>query len=94
MSGAIHPTNELVSELLDLIEGFCVTFGIWDEQVGGLRTGGLSTLEAGFQVLGWTDPQPRPGERCERPGCMKRFSGYNRGDRLCFEHLEAAKEER
>jgi hypothetical protein len=84
-------TNE--SDLKALVQSLCIQFSIWDDRVGGLRTGGISALEEGFKALGWTDPQPRPGERCERPGCMKRFCGYDRGDRLCFEHLQAAKEE-
>ena len=34
-----------------------------------ISTGGLSTLERAFDILGWNDPHPVPECECEFPGC-------------------------
>ena len=36
-----------------------------------ISTGGLSTLERAFWILGWNDPHPVPECECEFPGCHK-----------------------
>ena len=63
-----------------------------------LSTGGLSTLEWAFQILGWNDPHPVPECECEFPGCHKHATcgtptkdGYKR---VCGKHFaELAREE-
>ena len=37
-----------------------------------ISTGGLSTLERAFDILGWNDPHPVPECECEVPGCHER----------------------
>ena len=34
-----------------------------------ISTGGFSTLEWAFRILGWNDPHPVPECECEVPGC-------------------------
>ena len=34
-------------------------------------TGGLSALEEAFDVLGWQDPHPCPGCKCEIEDCIE-----------------------
>ena len=57
-----------------------------------LCTGGLSTLEGLFSVLGWDDPHIAPERRCEWPGCREHAtSGTPHGDgykRVCFRHFQ------
>ena len=63
-----------------------------------ISTGGFSTLEWAFRILGWNDPHPVP--ECERevPGCHEHANcgtptkdGYKR---LCGKHFaELAREE-
>ena len=58
-------------------------------------TGGLSTLEEAFAILGWDDPHPLPeGDplACDEPGCDKASSsgwpsasGYRH---TCHEHSD------
>ncbi len=78
-------------------------FAYWTESAGGIWTGGLSTLENAFDVLGWEDPHPLPDRRCDEPGCMKDATcgwptrpggtGLNGGyRRTCGDHMRAAKE--
>ncbi len=63
-----------------------------------LSTGGLSTLEWAFRILGWNDPHPVPECECEVPGCHEHANcgtptkdGYKR---LCGKHFaELAREE-
>ena len=66
-------------------------FAGWDERVGGYSTMCLSALDEAFDALGWDDPHPEPGVRCDEPGCMRQSScgtptasGYRR---VCGEHF-------
>lgn len=38
-------------------------------------TGGLSTLEWAFSILGWPDPKPAPECECQEEGCHERAVG-------------------
>ena len=56
-----------------------------------ISTGGLSTLERAFWILGWNDPHPVPECECEFPGCHKHANcgtptkdGYKR---VCGKHF-------
>ena len=63
-----------------------------------ISTGGLSTLERAFWILGWNDPHPVPECECEVPGCHERANcgtptkdGYKR---VCGKHfVELTREE-
>ena len=63
-----------------------------------ISTGGLSTLEWAFRILGWNDPHPVPECECEFPGCHKHATcgtptkdGYKR---VCGKHfVELTREE-
>ena len=63
-----------------------------------ISTGGLSTLERAFRILGWNDPHPVPECECEFPGCHKHATcgtptkdGYKR---VCGKHFaELTREE-
>ena len=63
-----------------------------------ISTGGFSTLEWAFRILGWNDPHPVPECECEFPGCHEHATcgtptkdGYKR---LCGKHFaELAREE-
>ena len=56
-----------------------------------ISTGGLSTLERAFDILGWNDPHPVPECECEFPGCHEHATcgtptkdGYKR---VCGKHF-------
>ena len=56
-----------------------------------ISTGGLSTLEWAFRILGWNDPHPVPECECEVPGCHEYATcgtptkdGYKR---VCGKHF-------
>ena len=56
-----------------------------------ISTGGLSTLERAFDILGWNDPHPVPECECEVPGCHEHATcgtptkdGYKR---VCGKHF-------
>ena len=63
-----------------------------------ISTGGFSTLEWAFRILGWNDPHPVPECECEVPGCHEHANcgtptkdGYKR---LCGKHFaELTREE-
>ena len=63
-----------------------------------ISTGGLSTLERAFDILGWNDPHPVPECECEFPGCHEHATcgtptkdGYKR---VCGKHfVELTREE-
>ena len=63
-----------------------------------ISTGGLSTLERAFDILGWNDPHPVPECECEFPGCHEHATcgtptkdGYKR---VCGKHFaELSREE-
>ena len=56
-----------------------------------ISTGGFSTLEWAFRILGWNDPHPVPECECEVPGCHEHATcgtptkdGYKR---VCGKHF-------
>ena len=56
-----------------------------------ISTGGFSTLEWAFRILGWNDPHPVPECECEFPGCHEHATcgtptkdGYKR---VCGKHF-------
>ena len=63
-----------------------------------ISTGGFSTLEWAFRILGWNDPHPVPECECEFPGCHEHATcgtptkdGYKR---VCGKHfVELTREE-
>ena len=63
-----------------------------------ISTGGFSTLEWAFRILGWNDPHPVPECECEVPGCHEHATcgtptkdGYKR---VCGKHFaELCREE-
>ena len=63
-----------------------------------ISTGGLSTLERAFDILGWNDPHHVPECECEVPGCHEHATcgtptkdGYKR---VCGKHfVELTREE-
>ena len=63
-----------------------------------ISTGGFSTLEWAFRILGWNDPHPVPECECEVPGCHEHATcgtptkdGYKR---VCGKHfVELTREE-
>ena len=63
-----------------------------------ISTGGFSTLERAFDILGWNDPHPVPECECEVPGCHEHATcgtptkdGYKR---VCGKHfVELTREE-
>ena len=63
-----------------------------------ISTGGFSTLEWAFRILGWNDPHPVPECECEFPGCHEHATcgtptkdGYKR---VCGKHFaELTREE-
>ncbi len=80
------------SELREALENMCYQFAYWSDSVGGIWTGGLSTLEDAFFTLGWENPHPIPGMRCDFKGCMSQATcgtptknGYKS---LCGKHLD------
>ena len=58
-------------DLIDVIEDLTRQFAYKTTSEGTpcLSTGGLSALEAAFDVLGWNDPHPVPESGCSVPGC-------------------------
>ena len=90
-----------IATLRAALEDMVRQFAYWTESAGGIWTGGLSTLEDAFVVLGWDDPHPLPDRRCDEPGCMKDATcgwptrpggtGPNGGyRRTCGDHMRAA----
>lgn len=57
-------------------------------------TGGLSTLEWAFSILGWPDPKPAPECECQEEGCHEwAVGGRPTPDGykwLCSRHFEEA----
>jgi hypothetical protein len=79
------------AEEREALEDMVRQFGHWSTKVGGYSTGGLSTLENAFKILGWSDPHPMPGDRCQETGCLDQATcgiptpqGYAR---LCGDHF-------
>lgn len=84
--------DELRETIEDLVRQFA--HETVKDGVPALWTGGLSTLEGAFAVLGWEDPFPCPENACETPGCNEWATcgtptpdGYRR---LCGTHYREA----
>lgn len=90
-----------VAELKEFAEDVVYQFGYKINHNGRLHlsSGGLSTLEWAFSILGWPDPKPYPEGECEWDGCHEYAScgtptpdGYKR---VCGKHyadIQARKE--
>ena len=88
------------TELKEALESMIFQFGYRGVKKNKpmIWTGGLSTLEEAFDVLGWDDPHylPEQGYTCEVIGCMEQdTAGTHWGDnklylRLCYEHSAQA----
>jgi len=81
-------------ELMETIEYLVRQFAhpIVKNGVPCLTTGGLSTLEGAFTMLGWDDPHPSLEDACQAPGCTEWATcgaptpdGYKR---LCETHFD------
>lgn len=86
--------NAALSELKEFAEDVIYQFGYKINCNGGrlhLTTGGLSTLESAFAILGWDDPKPFPEGECEIDNCHAYATcGINTPDgykRVCGKHF-------
>ena len=87
-------------EIKEFAEDVAYQFGYYFliKDILYISTGGLSTLERAFDILGWNDPHPVPECECEVPGCHEHATcgtptkdGYKR---VCGKHFaELAREE-
>ena len=70
---SINPFADVVevAELKEFAEDVVYQFGYAINYNGRLHlsSGGLSTLEWAFSILGWPDPKPYPEGECEWDGC-------------------------
>ena len=97
---AYEDTGLESDEIKEFAEDVAYQFGYYFpiKDILYLSTGGLSTLEWAFRILGWNDPHPVPECECEYPGCHKHATcgtptkdGYKR---VCGKHFaELASEE-
>ena len=80
-------------EIKEFAEDVAYQFGYYFpiKDILYISTGGLSTLEWAFRILGWNDPHPVPECECEFPGCHKHATcgtptkdGYKR---VCGKHF-------
>ena len=80
-------------EIKEFAEDVAYQFGYYFpiKDILYISTGGLSTLERAFDILGWNDPHPVPECECEFPGCHKHATcgtptkdGYKR---VCGKHF-------
>ncbi len=93
---AIPALLEEREALIAFVEDAARQWGYWSDSVGGVSTGGLSTLEDAFYILGWDDPHPLPDHCCDEPGCTREGTngwptamGIKGGYRwTCFEHSQ------
>ena len=85
-----------INEWREALEDMCHQFAYHSETKNGpaLSTGGLSTLENAFSLLGWDDPHLVPDGKCDALGCQKWATcgtptpdGYKR---LCYDHFKVA----
>ena len=90
---AYEDTGLEPEEIKDFAEDVAYQFGYYFpiKDILYLSTGGLSTLERAFDILGWNDPHPVPECECEVPGCHERANcgtptkdGYKR---VCGKHF-------
>ena len=80
-------------EIKEFAEDVAYQFGYYFpiKDILYISTGGLSTLEWAFRILGWNDPHPVPEFECEVPGCHEYATcgtptkdGYKR---VCGKHF-------
>ena len=80
-------------EIKEFAEDVAYQFGYYFpiKDILYISTGGLSTLERAFWILGWNDPHPVPECECEFPGCHEHATcgtptkdGYKR---VCGKHF-------
>ena len=97
---AYEDTGLEPEEIKEFAEDIAYQFGYYFpiKDILYISTGGLSTLERAFWILGWNDPHPVPECECEFPGCHKHATcgtptkdGYKR---VCGKHFaELTREE-
>ena len=97
---AYEETGMEPEEIKGFAEDVAYQFGYYFpiKDILHMSTGGLSTLEWAFRILGWNDPHPVPECECEFPGCHEHATcgtptkgGYKR---VCGKHFaELAREE-
>lgn len=98
--GTYEDTGMEPEEIKGFAEDVAYQFGYYFpiKDILYISTGGLSTLEWAFRILGWNDPHPVPECECEVPGCHEHVTcgtptkdGYKR---VCGKHFaELAREE-
>ena len=98
--GTYEDTGLEPEEIKEFAEDVAYQFGYYFpiKDILYISTGGLSTLEWAFRILGWNDPHPVPECECEVPGCHEYANcgtqtkdGYKR---VCGKHFaELAREE-
>ena len=98
--GTYEDTGLEPEEIKEFAEDVAYQFGYYFpiKDMLYISTGGLSTLERAFDILGWNDPHPVPECECEFPGCHKHATcgtptkdGYKR---VCGKHFaELTREE-
>ena len=80
-------------EIKEFAEDVAYQFGYYFpiKDILYISTGGFSTLEWAFRILGWNDPHPVPECECEVPGCHEHANcgtptkdGYKR---VCGKHF-------
>ena len=91
--GTYEDTGLEPEEIKEFAEDVAYQFGYYFpiKDMLYISTGGLSTLERAFDILGWNDPHPVPECECEVPGCHEHANcgtptkdGYKR---LCGKHF-------
>ena len=98
--GTYEDTGLEPEEIKEFAEDVAYQFGYYFpiKDILYISTGGLSTLERAFRILGWNDPHPVPECECEFPGCHEHATcgtptkdGYKR---VCGKHFaELTREE-
>ena len=90
---AYEDTGLEPEEIKEFAEDVAYQFGYYFpiKDILYISTGGLSTLEWAFRILGWNDPHPVPECECEFPGCHEHATcgtptkdGYKR---VCGKHF-------
>ena len=90
---AYEDTGLEPKEIKEFAEDVAYQFGYYFpiKDILYISTGGLSTLEWAFRILGWNDPHPVPECECEFPGCHEHATcgtptkdGYKR---VCGKHF-------
>lgn len=91
--GTYEDTGLEPEEIKEFAEDVAYQFGYYFpiKDILYISTGGLSTLERAFRILGWNDPHPVPECECEVPSCHEHATcgtptkdGYKR---VCGKHF-------